>query len=107
MAVAVVLSQVDIQTTGAYQTIYSPTASTIFNGLLKLVAQNTSGATVKVAVKAGATPTDAANMIHYKVMTQFDVVEVSNISLNASSTIYVESNTADVTATIMGTEEDV
>ena len=107
MAVAAVFSQTDIQTTGSYQSIYTVTASKIFNGQLRLVSQNASGATVTVALKSGASPTDAANMFFYDVMTQWDWVDLTNITLPAAAIIYVETDTADVTATVTGLEEDV
>ncbi len=105
MAITPVLDQNDVQTTGSYQELYEVTASTIFHGQIRAVALNASGATVKVALKAGATPTDAANIFYYKVLPQYGIIDLTGLVLNAGTKIFVQTDTADVTVSIVGFEE--
>lgn len=104
-AVTPVLAQNDIQTTGAYQELYEVSAGKVFHGQLSILALNASGATVKVAFKTSASPTTAANGFKIHTLTQNQTFQLTNLVLNAGVKIFVETDTADVTPTVIGFEE--
>ena len=100
-----VLGQASIAAANTNQTIYTVPGSTTATVNINLLNKAASTCSVRVAISAADTPTDAEYIEYGTVLPANGVLERNGIALNAAKKVVVHSTSTDVNVFVHGYEE--
>ncbi len=100
-----ILGQVGISTISTNHTIYTVPASTLAVTNINIVNRSAEAATVRLAISASDTPTNAEYIEYEAALSAQGVLERTGIVINSSKNVVAYASTIDVSVAVYGIEE--